>query len=241
MIKSCNFMVIFIFILIMLSGCFPSGDQEKQIMEEQNYSERIYTAADKENDNDALPNTNKHDLELNYLKNFNEALNTHRGKGFSIQYPANAIVRESSDNEIEIVGPNVSYRFLEGSAVISGPLYSLRIKTFSNPYHLTAEEWAREYIISTWQEAKKHGEVPTSLPVTGGGEIIEDRVKEVTIANQPVFRVDGLEPDSIPIYYYFSNNEQIVVINFYDTTMPLRLAAQDIYSLIINTFRFSEL
>ncbi|MBN1583128.1 MAG: hypothetical protein JXA89_20635, partial [Anaerolineae bacterium] len=95
------------------------------------------------------------------------SLATYRGQGFSFQYPANAQVKSVSPGgmawqavspattEIHVAGPEIWIRPGDADWFYRGPAYSLFIRTYENPEALDAEVWARNYILSSWQEAKR--------------------------------------------------------------------------------------
>jgi hypothetical protein len=108
---------------------------------------------------------------------------------------------------------------------------------------LTAEQWARMSIISSWEEDKKRNVPLGAFPVTEEGEIDENLVCSTEIAGNEAFRADWFAFDSFRVHYYLANNDQIIVISFYDIpefNHPLARVQQDIYSLILGTFSFNH-
>lgn len=225
------------FIFIILSGCA----QEKNIPAP--VGKQAQTSAP------VLQNENNDELDEaeavannSGVSTFNEGLYTYEGEGFSIKYPANARVKVTPE-KIAIIGPDVSFRAFEYNASWSGAFYELIISRYANPEGLTAEAWARREILSSWQEDKKRGVPLGAFPVTDDGKIDENLVRNTTIADQPAFRADWFAFDSYHIHYYFATNEQIVVISFFDYpefNHPLARVQQDIYNLILGTFRFEN-
>ena len=175
-------------------------------------------------------------------------LQTYVGDGFSLQYPANAQVERASTDpatkaEIHIIGPDVSVKPGDGDWVYSGPAYEMIILTFDNPGRLDTEAWARNHILTSWQQAKERGEPLMGPLVSESGKIIEDQVCPAVVAAEPAFRADFLAGDSYRRTFFLSRERQIVALSFYDYPLenqPLAMVQQDVYAFILSTFRFEK-
>lgn len=150
-----------------------------------------------------------------------EGLQRYTGRGFSLQYPANARVESvvSTDpdvkDEIHIIGPQVSVKPGDADWVYSGPAYEMIIWTFDNPNRLDAESWARNLILTSWQEAKERGEPTMGPPVSENGEIIEQQVGRSIVAGQPAFWANFFAGDSYRRTFFLANKRQVVALSFY--------------------------
>jgi hypothetical protein len=180
------------------------------------------------------------------------SLETHEGQGFSFQYPANARLENVAPTkrawqvispataEIHVIGPEVWVKPGDADWSYRGLAYELIVRTCENPEGLDAESWARNYILTSWQEARERGRPWGSLPVSEEGEIDEDKVGSRVVAGQPAFWVSYFSFDSNIYAYYLTGNHQIVELSFYDyplVNQPLAVVQQDVYALILGTFR----
>jgi len=181
-----------------------------------------------------------------FLGTQSEGLQTYNGQGFSFQYPANArlenvTIRPPVTDEVHIIGSRVSVKPGDADWVYVGPGYEMIVRTYSNPEGLDAESWARNYVLTSWQEAKKRDEPRGSFPISEEGEIDEGQVGSSVVAGQPAFWVNYLAFDSYIRVFYLANNHQVVELSFSDyplANQPLNLVQQDVYALIMGTFRF---
>ncbi|MCK4450233.1 MAG: hypothetical protein KAX26_06545, partial [Anaerolineae bacterium] len=173
---------------------------------------------------------------------WSEGLETYNGEGFSLQYPVSAQV-ESVDDRVHIIGPQVSVKPGDADWFYSGPAYELIVRTYDNPKELDAESWARNYILASWQEAKEQGGPLMGSPVSESGEIIEKRVGRSVVAGYPAFWASFFGGDSCHRTFYLTNKHQVVVLSFDDyplANQPLAMVQQDVYALIMGTFRFGK-
>jgi len=182
---------------------------------------------------------------------FTSSLETYEGQGFSFQYPANARLESVAPTrsawqatspataEIHVIGPQVWVKPGDADWSYRGPAYELTARTYDNPEELDAESWARNYILTSWQEAREKGRPWGALPVSEKGEIDEDKVGSSIVAGQPAFRVSYFNFDSSISAYYLTSDHQVVELSFslYPLeNQPLATVQEDIYALILNTF-----
>ncbi len=162
---------------------------------------------------------------------------------FGLAYPASAQIVPAKDGSgITILGPEISGRAADGDGTYSGPAYALDIATFemsnaSAGYE--AETWAREYVLSLWEEEKRQGTPTGSLPVSEDGVIDESRVGVTLLDDEPAFWVQYLDFDSTYRAFYLRCADRIVQIGFREempANQPLADVQRDVYSLILNTF-----
>lgn len=142
--------------------------------------------------------------------------------------------------EIHVTGPEIWIKPDDADWSYRGPAYRLIVRTYENPETLDAEAWARDCILSSWQEAREQNRPWGALPVSEQGEIDEDRVGSSTIAGQPAFWVDYFGFYSSIIAYYLANNRQIVEVMFFSYPLedqPLAAVQRDVYALVLDTFR----
>jgi hypothetical protein len=173
---------------------------------------------------------------------------TYDGEGFLLQYPINAQVENvtidsAAVSEVRIVGPEVFVKPGNANWGYQGAAYEIIVRTYSNPENLDAESWARDYILTSWQEATEQGEPLMEPPVSESGAIIEQRVGESFVAGYPAFRVDFLAGDSYRRVFFLSYDYQVITLSFYDyplSNQPLAMVQQDVYALIMSTFRFER-
>lgn len=176
---------------------------------------------------------------------FTLPLATHKGQGFSFQYPANARLENVAPiplatGEIHVIGPEVWVKPGDADWSYRGPAYELIIRTYENPEGLDAESWARNYILASWQEARERNRPWGSLPVSEEGKIDEDKVGSSVVAGQPAFWVSYFSFDSNTYAYYLTSNHQIVELSFDDYPLenqPLATVQGHVYALILGTFR----
>ena len=173
------------------------------------------------------------------------SLKTYAGQGFSLRYPANARLENIAASspvmtEMHIIGPQVWIKPGDADWVYRGPAYELIIRTYENPEGLDAESWTRNYILTSWQEARERDWPGGSFPVSAEGEIDEDEVGSRVVAGQPAFWVNYFAFDSYINAYYLTSNHQIVGLSFYDHPLgnqPLAMVQGDVYALLLDTFR----
>jgi hypothetical protein len=186
---------------------------------------------------------------------FTLSLKTHQGQGFSFQYPANARLEKVTPtrkawqvsspaiDQIHVIGPQVWVKPGDADWSYSGSAYYVTIRTYENPKGLDAESWARDYILTSWREARERNRPWGALPVSEEGEIDEDKVGSSAIAGQPAFWVSYMAFDSFDRAYYLSINHQIVELSFrlYPlANQPLAMVQRDVYALILGTFHPEE-
>jgi hypothetical protein len=143
-------------------------------------------------------------------------------------------------SEIHVIGPIVWVKPGDADWSYNGPSYELVIRTYENPDELDAESWARDYILSSWKKAKERNEPWGSLPVSEEGVIEEDRVGSSVVAGQPAFWVNYFAFDSDHPAFYLTGNGLVIELSFCDYPLenqPLAAIQQDVYALIIGTFR----
>jgi hypothetical protein len=176
-----------------------------------------------------------------------EGLQTYIGQGISFQYPLNARVEPAdpwppATGEIHIVGPDISIKPGDADWVYSGPAYDLTISFYDNPDALNVETWARNYLISVWEEAQELG-APATMPVDDTGAIKEEYVGTAVIAGLPAYWIEWFGGDSAILTYYVVHGEQVVAMSFHDYPLPnqpLNEFQMDIYSLLMATFQFEN-
>jgi hypothetical protein len=139
-------------------------------------------------------------------------LQTHTGLGYTISYPAGAVVRAGEISprwmpdvleRTTISGPKVETYTREGrpSDLV---LYSLQIWVYPNPAGLDAETWARQRILDDWQRAREENLPLGGAPVRDGA-IREDRVGQAVVAGYPAFRAAFWGGDSHIVRYYVAS------------------------------------
>lgn len=183
---------------------------------------------------------------------FTLSLETYKGQGFSFQYPANARLENVAPTksagqvispataEIRVIGPQVWIKPGDADWFYRGPAYELIVRTYENPEGLDAESWARNYILTSWQEASERHQPWGSLPVSEKGEIDEDEVGSSIVAGQPAFWVSYFAFDSYISAYYLTSNHRVVELSFrlYPLeNQPLAMVQEDMYALVLGTFR----
>ncbi len=176
------------------------------------------------------------------------SLATYKARGFSFQYPANARVENIAPtppvvDEIHIVGPDVWVKPGDADWFYNGPAYELIIRTYENPDMVDVEPWTRTYILTSWQKAREQGRPWGAVPISEQGIIEEDKVGSVIVAGQPAFWVNYFAFDSDLPAFYLSSDSQIIELSFYDyplVNQPLATIQQDVYALIISTFRLEK-
>jgi len=118
--------------------------------------------------------------------------------------------------------------------------YEMDIWVFDNPDGLSAADWARQHILSQWQEAAGG---PFTGPVNDNGQINEDRVAEVSVGGLAAFQADWFGGDSTRRAIYVTDGKRVVslIFNLYPVeNNPIARVEEDLYALILSTFRFSE-
>jgi len=177
-----------------------------------------------------------------------EGVQTFTGKGVSLQYPANARVESVSTDpaakgEIRLIGPEVWIKPGDADWFYRGPAYEMIVRTYDNPDRLDAEAWARNHILTSWQQARERGEPIMGPPVSENGEITEQQVGRSTVAGKAAFWANFFAGDSYRRTFFLANKHQVVALSFYDyplANQPLAMVQQDIYALIMSTFRFEN-
>lgn len=166
-------------------------------------------------------------------------LQTLDGQGFVLHYPANAQV-EVYEDHLRILGPEIAIRPADADWWWGVP-YEMDIWIFDNPKGLSAADWARQYILSQWQEAQATGE-PFTGPVING-QINEDAVAEFSVGGLPAFQTDWFGGDSTRRAIYVTDGQRVIslIFNLYPVeNNPIAKVEEDIYALMLSTFRFSE-
>jgi hypothetical protein len=181
---------------------------------------------------------------------FTLSLKTFSGQGFSFQYPANARLENVTPSrkawqvtfpvvdQLYVIGPQVWIKPGDADWSYFGPAYNLTIRTYENHEELDPESWARDYILTAWQEARERNRPWGALPVSEEGEIDEDVVGNRVVAGQPAFWVRYFAFDSVIFAYYLSIHHQVVELSFrlYPLeNQPLAVVQQDVYALILGT------
>jgi hypothetical protein len=174
-----------------------------------------------------------------------EGLQTYTGQGFSFQYPVNAQLETFTDRppatqEVHILGPRVSVKPGDADWVYVGSGYEMIVRTYDNPEGLDAESWTRNHLLTSWQEAKERDEPRGSFPVSEEGKIDESQVGRAVVAGYPAFWVDYLAFDSYVRAFYLVREYRVVEMSFSDyplANQPMDLVQQDMYALIMSTFR----
>lgn len=177
-----------------------------------------------------------------------EGTQVYRGKGFSLRYPANAQVEHLTTeppalDAVRIVGPEVFIKPGAEDWSYRGWAYEVTVALYDNPEGLDAESWARNRILTSWQQAKERGEPIMGPPVSEDGRIREQDVGSTIVAGYPAFWANFMGGDSDRRIFYLSNGHRIATLSFDDyplANQPLALVQQDIHTLIMSTFRFEE-
>lgn len=177
-----------------------------------------------------------------------EGTQVYRGQGFSFQYPANAQVEHLTTeppvlDAVRVVGPEVFIKPGAADWSYRDGAYEITVTIFDNPEGLDAESWARNRILTSWQQAKERGEPIMGPPVSEDGRIREQDVGSTIVAGYPAFWANFMGVDSYRRVFYLSNGHRIATLGFDDyplANQPLALVQQDIYALIMSTFRFEE-
>lgn len=175
-----------------------------------------------------------------------EGTQVYRGKGFSFRYPANAQVEHLTTeppalDAVRIVGPEVFIKPGAEDWSYRGWAYEVTVALYDNPEGLDAESWARNRILTSWQQAKERGEPIMGPPVSEDGKIREQDVGSTIVAGYPAFWANFMGGDSYRRVFYLSNGHWIATLSFDDyplANQPLALVQQDIHALIMSTFRF---
>ncbi|MBM4467889.1 MAG: hypothetical protein FJ014_20460 [Chloroflexi bacterium] len=196
-------------------------------------------------------------------------LQTLDGQGFALHYPANARL-ETYEDYLRILGPEIAIRPADADWGWWGWAYEMDIWVFDNPDGLSAADWARQHILSQWQEAAGG---PFTGPVNDNGQINEDRVAEVSVGGLAAFQADWFGGDSTRRAIYVTDGKRVVslIFNLNGTQIntekhrflfyfficanlcasvsyflypvennPIARVEEDLYALILSTFRFSE-
>jgi hypothetical protein len=174
------------------------------------------------------------------------SLQTYDGPGFSFQYPSNAQVETvepevAALSELHIAGPVVWIKPGDADWSFNGEAYELIVRTFENPEGLDAESWAREYVLERWEEAREQNRPTESLPVTEEGTIREDWVGQYEVTGEPAFWVRYFWFDSTYWAFYLTVEDRVVEVSFRIwplANQPLAVMQQDVYALIVDSFRF---
>jgi hypothetical protein len=182
------------------------------------------------------------------------SLETYRAQGFSFQYPVNARLESvtpagmawqavsPATTQIHVSGPEIWIKPGDADWSYRGPAYRLIIRTYENPEALDAEAWARNYILTSWQEARRLKRPWGALPVSEQGEIDEDKVGSSMIAGQPTFWVNYFGFDKNIIACYLVSGHQVVEVMFFSyplENLPIAAVQRDVYALILDTFRLT--
>jgi hypothetical protein len=163
-----------------------------------------------------------------------------QGDGYSFFYPIEATVEITTPQApqtsvVTVQGPIVQQ--MVGQADLTGPGYTIVIRTYENPDSLDAEAWGRAYLISLWERILAEGG-PLSIPVSQEGVINEDDVGTTTVASKPAFWIEWFGGDHARMEYFIANGDQIVSFSFGDyplANQPLNEVQQGVYSLIMGT------
>lgn len=165
-----------------------------------------------------------------------------QGNGYSFYYPVEATIEITTPQApqtsvVTVTGPIVQQ--MMGQADLTGPGYTIVVRTYDNPDSLDAEAWGRAYLISLWERILAEGG-PLSIPVSQEGVIREDDVGNTTVASQPAFWIEWFGGDHARMEYFIADGNQIVSFSFGDyppANQPLNEVQQGIYSLIMGTLQ----
>jgi hypothetical protein len=165
-----------------------------------------------------------------------------QGDGYSFFYPIEATIEITTPQApqtsvVTVIGPVVQQMI--GQADLTGPGYTIVVRTYENPDGLDAEAWGRGYLISLWERILAEGG-PMSIPVSQEGVIREDDVGTTTVASQPAFWIEWFGGDHARMEYFIANGNQIVSFSFGDyppANQPLNEVQQGVYSLIMGTLK----
>ena len=141
------------------------------------------------------------------------------------------------------MGPQVWIQAGDADWGYRGPAYELVVRTYDNPQGQDAESWARNFILTSWREARARSRPWGSLPVSKEGEIDERKVERVVVAGQPAFLVWFYTFDSATPAYYLVTEHQIVELSFglYPVAnQPLAMVQRGIYAPILDTLTLNE-
>lgn len=174
-----------------------------------------------------------------------EGMQTYRGDGFSLQYPANAQIKNTvtdpdAASEVHIVGPELCVRPCDADWSYTGPAYELTVQTYPNPGCLDAEAWAREHMLAAWRRAQEKGEPLMGSPVSEDGEIDEQEVGRAEIAGYPAFQAIYFAGDSCRRVFFVAHAGQVIALSFYDYppgNQPMALFQQDMHLSMMSTVR----
>jgi len=152
-----------------------------------------------------------------------------RGEGFTLRFPAGAKLVESPTEApvrslVRIADPEIAIRPADTDWRVEGAAYVLDVLTFDNPSALPAEEWVKEQVLSA---------ETLSPPRTGSA----------TIAGEPAMRVETFGGDSQIITFYLARGTRVVGLRYADipvANQPMSAVQQDVYALILGTFRWQE-
>jgi hypothetical protein len=118
--------------------------------------------------------------------------------------------------------------------------YRLIIQTYSNPAGLDARAWTREHLLAAWRESQGG---PFLGPLLPSGEIDESRAGPAVVAGYPAFWTTSFAFDSNEQAFYLARQDQVVVMKFFEYPVgnqPAALIEQDVYALLMDTFRFVD-
>jgi len=167
-------------------------------------------------------------------------LQTLSGQGFILHYPANARA-EVYEDHLCILGPEIAIRPANAEWEWVGWAYEMDIWIFDNHEGLSAADWARQYILSQWREAQAAGE-PFTGPVVNS-QIDEDAIAEVSVGGLAAFQADWFGGDSTRRAIYVTDGKKTInlIFNLYPVeNNPIAKVQEDVYALMLSTFRFSE-
>ena len=170
----------------------------------------------------------------------------YKGSGYSFRYPANAYIDtlstdSSALDEIRIRGPQIAVKPGYDTWVYEGPSYELTIKIYENKNNQDAEEFGRNYILTTWQNARQRGDVTGYLPVTENGQVDENLTGKIFVAENLAFWANYFAGDATIRNFFLANERVVILFSFNDyplANQPLALIQQDIYGMIMGTFLF---
>ncbi len=180
-------------------------------------------------------------------------LQQYKGHFITFSYPTSAKLVVLNQRESYLVGPSVTLHTTSNEPLPSTPpltstpsavnlqegdarpAYQIHIQIHDNPLKLTAEEWARGYIVEEWKRVQGG---PSIYPVSQDGHILEDFVSHVRIGTQTAFMVDFYGYSDNTRSLFIARKDAIIELSFtlYPIeTEPLSLMQKDLYAMILAT------
>jgi hypothetical protein len=161
-------------------------------------------------------------------------LKSFQGAGFSLAYPANAAIKSLAADRWQLVGPDIAIKSAQAAAW-TGPAYSLSMTLYDNAQAAKSGDWARAYLLKSWQEAQQKKE-PYAGPVDAAGKIVEGQVAEVRVGDKAAFQANFTAGDHTERVVYLSLKQKTLALSFglYPVAnYALAEAASDLYGLLL--------